>query len=102
MGRQNHLAVGQAEVHLADQLEDFGELVEEADVDQRVLRAAVDEVNIHPKSASGLDIELDDARKDITTFDHTQAISTIDRTANVPYKALAGHMSWPSFRRIIA
>src|SRR5262249_41557122 len=68
-----------AEVELADQLEDLGELVEEPHVDQRILGPAVDQVDVDPEPTPGLHVELDDAGEDIATFDHSEAISTIDR-----------------------
>ena len=76
VGGQDHLAGREAEVHLADQLEHVGQLVEEADVDQRVLGAAVDQVDVHPQPAPGLDVHLDHAGENVVTFDHPEAISS--------------------------
>ena len=75
MGRDDHLAGGEAEVHLPDQLEHVGQLVEEADVDQGVLRAAVDQVDVHPHPALRLVVHLDHAREDVTPLDHSPGSS---------------------------
>ena len=70
---EDHLAGREAEVHLADQLEDVGQLVEEADVDQRVFLAAVDQVDVHAEAASRLDVQLDHAGEDVVALDHAGA-----------------------------
>ena len=48
----DQLACGQAEIHLPDQLQDIGELVEESDVDQGELGSAVDQVDVDPQPPS--------------------------------------------------
>ena len=52
------------------------QLVEEPDVDQGVLGAAVDQVDVHAQPAPRLDVHLDDAGEDVTAFDHAGAISS--------------------------
>src|SRR5262249_1078523 len=72
----DQLARREAEVHLADQLEDLGQLVEEADVDQGVLGPAVDQVDVDPQAPPGLDVHLDDAGEDVAAFDHRRTTSS--------------------------
>ena len=45
----------------ADQLEDLGQLVEESDVDEGELGAAVDQVDVHAQPPASLHVHLDDA-----------------------------------------
>ncbi len=59
----DHLAGGQVEVHLADQLDDLVDGVQVADVDEQELAAAVDEVDVDAQAAAGLVVHLDDAGK---------------------------------------
>ena len=72
VGGDDQLAGRQAEIHLADQLEHVRELIEEADVDRGELGAAVDEVDVHTQSTTGLVVHLQHARKDITPLDHAE------------------------------
>ena len=74
VGGQDHLAGGQAEIHLPDQFQDVGELVEEADVDQGVFGPAVDQINVNPQAPSGLDIHLDHPRKNVATLNHARTL----------------------------
>src|SRR5262249_16321804 len=62
----DHLAGGQVEVHPPDQFDDFLDRVEETDVDEHELAAAVDQVNVHSQPPSGLVIHLDDVWEQIT------------------------------------
>ena len=75
VGRDDQLAGGEAEIHLADQLEHVGQLVEEPDVDQGEFRAAVDQVDVHPHPALRLVVHLDHAREDVTPLDHSKTSS---------------------------
>ena len=59
----DHLAGGQVEVHLADQLDDLVDGVEIADVDEQEFAAAVDEVDVDAQAAAGLVVHLDDVRE---------------------------------------
>ena len=72
IGMRGHdqLAGRKAEVHLAGQLEHVGQLVQEADVDQGVLGASIDQVDVHPHPAAGLVVHLDHAGEQIIPFDH--------------------------------
>ena len=72
VGRDDHLAGREAEVHLADQLEDVDQLVEEPDVDQGVFGAAVDQVDVHAQPAPGLDVHLDHAGEQVVPLDHRE------------------------------
>ena len=57
----DHLALGQVEIHLADEVDNLFDGVNEADVDENKLAAAVDEVDINAKPMAGLVIQLNDA-----------------------------------------
>ena len=70
MGGDDQLAGREAEVHLPDQLQDVGQLVEEADVDQGVFRAAVDQVDIDPHPAASLVVHLDHAGEQEMPLNH--------------------------------
>src|SRR5262249_45237741 len=70
MRRDNHLARRQAEVHLADQFDNFFDRVNKADVNKDELVASIDEINIHTKPAAGLVVHFDDIRKDVLPFQH--------------------------------
>ena len=65
MRGDHHLAGGQVEVHLADQLDDFVDGFEIADVDQDELAAAVDEIDVDAQPPAGLVVHLDDVREEI-------------------------------------
>ena len=70
MGGDDHLARGQVEVHLADQLDDLVDRFQQADVDENELGAAVDEVDVDPEPPAGLVVHLDDVRKEIFPSQH--------------------------------
>ena len=70
MSGDDQLAGREAEVHLPDQFQHVGEFVEEADVDQGVLPAAVDQVDIDPHPAPGLVVHLDHAGEEVVPLDH--------------------------------
>ena len=65
-----HLAGGQVEIHLANQLDDLVDGVEIADVDQQEFAAAIDEIDIDAQPAAGLVVHLDDVRKEILPWQH--------------------------------
>ena len=54
VGGDQHLASGQIEVHLANQIDNLVDGVKIADVDQEKLAAAVDQVDVDPEPPTGL------------------------------------------------
>ncbi len=72
MSGHDQLAGREAEVHLPDQLEHIGQLVQKADVDQRVLGASVDQVDVDTHPAAGLVVHLDHAGEHVIPFDHRE------------------------------
>ena len=60
VGRDDHLAAGQVEVHLANQFHNLVNGFHVTDIDQQELAAAVDEVDIDPQPAPRLVVHLDD------------------------------------------
>ena len=67
---EDHLAVREVELELADQFEDVDQVVEESHVDQGVLAPAVDQVDVHTHPAAGLIVHLDDAGEQIQPLGH--------------------------------
>jgi len=70
VGGDDHLAGGQIEVHLANQLDDFIHRLDVADVDEDELAAAIDQIDIDPQAAASLVVHLDDMRKQILSGKH--------------------------------
>ena len=66
----DHLAGGQVEIHLPDQLDDLVDRVEVADVDEQELAAAVDEIDVDAQAPAGLVVHLDDVGEEILPRQH--------------------------------
>jgi hypothetical protein len=64
------LQAEKAKIHLAGQLQDVAQLVQEPDVDQGVLAASIDQIDVHTHPAAGLIVHLDHAGEQIIPFDH--------------------------------
>src|SRR5262249_26166842 len=84
----NRLALRQAEVHLADQLDNVVDGLLEADVDEGVVAiAAVDQVDVDAEPAAGLVIQLDDVGKEVLPAQHGSVRGgpeAYDRPAGLP------------------
>ncbi len=72
VGGDDHLAGGQAEIHLPDQFQHVGQLVEESDVDQGEFGTAIDQVDVHTQAPPRLVVHLQDAGKQVTPLDHAE------------------------------
>ncbi len=70
MGGDDHLAGGQVEVHLADQLDDLPDGILVADVDEQELGAAINEIDVDTQPSAGLVVHLDDVGKQILPRQH--------------------------------
>ena len=70
--RDDHLAGGQAEIHLPDQLQHVGQLVEEPDVDQGEFRPAINQIDVHAHPALRLVVHFEHAREHVTPLDHSE------------------------------
>src|SRR5439155_16763672 len=77
VGRDDHFAIGQREIHLPDQFDDLGHRIQVPNVDEKVLATAVHQVHVAPDAASRLDIHLDDAilLKCVAALQHPDTIS---------------------------
>ena len=64
------LALREREVERADEFDHLVERVLLADVDERPLGAAVDEVDVHPERPAGLEVQLDHAGEQVLPLDH--------------------------------
>ena len=72
--RDDHLARGQAIIHLPDQLQHVGQLVEEADVDQGEFRPAINQIDVDAHPALRLVVHLENAREHVTPLDHWSVV----------------------------
>src|SRR5262249_20235034 len=70
VGGNQHLALRQTKVHLADKVDDLFHGVEVANIDEKELGAAVDQVDVDAQAATGLVVQLDDVRKEIFALFH--------------------------------
>ena len=66
----DHLAVGQVEIHPANQIDDLVGRFQIADVDQQELAAAVDEIDVDAQPPAGLVVHLDDVREQVLPGQH--------------------------------
>ena len=70
VGGDNRLALGQREIELADELENFVGGVLEADIDQDPFLGVIDEIDIAAEALTGLMVDLDDVGKDRLPLEH--------------------------------
>src|SRR5579884_2532307 len=66
----NHLAGGQVEIHLANQLDDFVDGIEVADVDEKKLVAAIEKIDVDAQAPAGLVVHLDDSGEEVLPRQH--------------------------------
>jgi hypothetical protein len=70
VGRDDHFAGGQVEIHQPDQLDNLRNGVQVADIDEQEFAAAVDKLDIDPQPAAGLVVHLNDVRKKVLPLQH--------------------------------
>ncbi len=75
----HHLASGQIEIHLPNQLDDLFNRVQVADVNEQKLAAAVDQVDVDPEPPAGLVVHFDDVREQVFPFQHGRLVIPIPR-----------------------
>ena len=68
--RDQHLALGQREIELADQLDHFVECVILPDIDERPFVPAVDQIDIHAERLGCLKIQFNHTGEEIFPGDH--------------------------------
>ena len=66
----DHPASRQVEVHLSDQVDQLGNRVFKADVDEDEFAAAVNEVDVDAEAATGLVVHFDDMREEVFPAQH--------------------------------